>query len=168
MRSRKTVSSPLLAFAQRKSSSILSIKERPYMDALFLFVPTLLVRLGEMLCDELGHLEHVDHLLAPEDFLQGVIGVDVALVLCILKIVLLDVDPQALHYLTTRHRTLSNDLSQVCADRHRLHKCGIRFCHRFLMTAKYPQYGGVPSRAQGPVCASASERYGMVESDTAH
>lgn len=92
------------------------------MDALFLFVPTLLVRLGEMLCDELGHLEHVDHLLAPEDFLQGVIGVDVALVVGILELVLLDVRPQRFDDFRAWHGTTANNDGQLFAYLHGLHE----------------------------------------------
>jgi hypothetical protein len=47
-----------------------------------------------VLAHELGHLEHVDLLLAAEDGLELVVSVDVATVLLILQLVLLDVRPQ--------------------------------------------------------------------------
>ncbi len=49
--------------------------------------------------DQLGHLEHGDGAFAAEHLLELVVGVDVALVLGVLEIVLLDVDPESLDYL---------------------------------------------------------------------
>ena len=54
--------------------------------------------------DELGHLEHGDGLLAAKDGLEGVGGVDVRLLLGILKVVLLDVVPEFLGHFAARQR----------------------------------------------------------------
>ncbi len=44
--------------------------------------------------DEFRHLEHVDHALTSEHLLEVFVGVNVAFVCRVLKIVLLDVHPQ--------------------------------------------------------------------------
>lgn len=75
--------------------------------------------------DQLGHLEHGDGTLAAENLLKLLVGVDVALVLRILEIVLLDVGPEFLYDLGARHRTLADHFSQLRTDVHRLHKSGI-------------------------------------------
>ncbi len=49
-----------------------------------------------MLGDELSHLKHVDDGLATEDCFEVGVSIDIALVGRILKIVLLDIDPQLL------------------------------------------------------------------------
>ena len=80
-------------------------------------------RLGKMLRDELCHLEHIDDRLTAEDRLQSRICVDIALILRILEIVLLDIDPELLHDLRARHRALAHDLGEIGAYAHRFHKC---------------------------------------------
>src|SRR5688572_8412627 len=60
--------------------------------------------LFEVLADQLRHLEHVDRRLTAEDALQGRIGLDHALVLDVLQLVLLDVGPQLLRDLGPRDR----------------------------------------------------------------
>ena len=55
---------------------------------------------GDVLGDQLCHLEHRHLLLAAKDSLELVIGVDVALVLGVLEPVLLDVNPETLGELT--------------------------------------------------------------------
>jgi hypothetical protein len=54
------------------------------------------VLLGDVTGNELGHLEHRDGLLATEDRLQLVVGVDLGLHLLVLETVLLDVGPELL------------------------------------------------------------------------
>ena len=49
-----------------------------------------------MLADELGHLEHIDDLLACKHGREGFIRVDVPLILRVLELVLLDVGPELL------------------------------------------------------------------------
>jgi len=78
--------------------------------------------LGEMLRNELGHFEHVDRLLAIEYFLEFIVGVDIALILRILKVVLLDVCPECFYYFRARHRTAANNCLKVAREVHRLHK----------------------------------------------
>src|SRR6185503_2509406 len=82
---------------------------------------------GEVLGDELSHLKHRDGLLAVEHLLEILIGVDVALVLLILKAFLLDVYPELLDDLRAGHRALDNDRSQIGANSHRLHELIIFF-----------------------------------------
>ena len=48
--------------------------------------------LRKVLADEFGHLEHIDDRLAAEHDLERDIRVDIALVLCVLELVFLDVE----------------------------------------------------------------------------
>jgi len=57
--------------------------------------------LRKVLADELGHLKHVDDLLAAEHYLERGIRVNVALILRVLEIVLLDVDPKLFYDFAT-------------------------------------------------------------------
>lgn len=50
-----------------------------------------------MLGDQLCHLEHIDHRLATEDFLEIGVGIDIALVCFVLEFVGFDVDPEFLY-----------------------------------------------------------------------
>lgn len=64
--------------------------------------------------DEFGHLEHRDLLLAIEDRLQLVIGIDLGLFLSILQAVLLDVCPELLGDLCARKRFVTDNFCQSC------------------------------------------------------
>jgi len=61
-----------------------------------------------MLADQLGHFKHVDHRFAAENFFQSRVGNNVALVLRVLQVGLLDVSPEFFDHLGARHRTLSH------------------------------------------------------------
>ena len=80
--------------------------------------------------NQFRHLEHIDDVLAGEDFLEGRIGINVALVLRVLKVLALDVDPQLLHYFRARHRSFSHYRREFRAHIERLHKSCI--WHSFL------------------------------------
>ena len=86
-----------------------------------------------MLRDELRHLEHVHGLLAAEHFLQLLISVDIALVLWVLEVMLLDVRPELLDDLRARQGTLADDCSEFFADCERLHERGCCFCCHILL-----------------------------------
>ena len=60
--------------------------------------------------DEFRHLKHRNLLLAAKDRQKLLIGDDIALVLRVLKIVLLDVDPDLLHDLSAGHRAFADHL----------------------------------------------------------
>ena|SRR3989344_254106 len=62
--------------------------------------------------DELCHLEHRDLALAAEDSLQLVVGEDIPLIRRILKVILLDVDPELLDHFSPRERTFADDRLQ--------------------------------------------------------
>ena len=51
---------------------------------------------GHVLRDQFGQLKHCHLLLATEECLEGVVGIDGALVLRVLKTILLDVVPKLL------------------------------------------------------------------------
>src|SRR5262245_40626846 len=78
-----------------------------------------------MPADQLGHLEHRYLSLAAEHRLQLVVGVDHAPVLLVLKAVTLDVAPDLLGHLGTRHRARADHRRERAARRHRLHEGGI-------------------------------------------
>lgn len=61
------------------------------------------LRLRQMLVDQLGHLEHGDLLLAAEDVFEFVISIDITTVFAVLKVMALDVGPDFLGHLCTRH-----------------------------------------------------------------
>src|SRR5437899_4597352 len=84
-----------------------------------------------MFRDELGHLEHTDLLPAAEHFLEALVGVDHSPVLGILEPVLLDVVPELLRDLGSRHRLRADHLREHGAGRHRLHESGTRFATLF-------------------------------------
>lgn len=79
--------------------------------------------------DELGHLEHRDFLLATEDRKQLVISDDIALILWVLEIVLLDVDPDLFDDLGAGHRALADDRLEFCGKFHWLRESRIE-CSR--------------------------------------
>lgn len=81
------------------------------------------MNLGEMLRDELRHFKHAHLTLAPENLLERCVSIDVALILRILKVVLLDIYPELLNYLRARHRALADNLCKLIAHIERLHKC---------------------------------------------
>ena len=76
-----------------------------------------------MLRNQLGHLEHVYHILTAKYLLELGVRVDISLILLVLKVVLLNVDPKRLDHLRAGHRALAHHLCQICAYVHRLHKC---------------------------------------------
>ena len=78
--------------------------------------------LRKVLADELGHLEHIDDLLATEHNLERGVRIDIAFVLRILELVLLDVCPKLLDDFATRMRTFANHRSECLADLHRFHE----------------------------------------------
>jgi len=59
--------------------------------------------------DELGHLEHRDLILAVEEGAELVVCLDIALILRVLEIVLLNVYPELLNDLGAGHRALPDD-----------------------------------------------------------
>ena len=75
-----------------------------------------------MLADELGHLEHIDDLLACEHGLERLIRIDVALVLGVLELILLDVGPELLDDFAAGHRTFADHRCEFLADLHRFHE----------------------------------------------
>src|SRR5665213_2049749 len=79
-----------------------------------------------MLVDELRHVEHRHLLLSVEHGLEVVVSIDHATLLGVLQIVLLDIHPQLLGDLGTRHRLATDDCGEFGRRRHRLHECGIR------------------------------------------
>ncbi len=82
-----------------------------------------------MLRDQLRHLEHRD-LGFSEDRLQVRVGVDVPSVLFILQVVLLDVFPELLDYLSARKHLGPDDLREGVAGGQRFHESRIYFfCH---------------------------------------
>src|SRR3989442_15731451 len=85
--------------------------------------------LFQVLADELGHLEHVDRALAAENGLEGGVGVDVALVLAVLQLVLLDVHPELLDDLGARQRLAADDFGELGAGGQSLHEGGVCFGH---------------------------------------
>ena len=86
-----------------------------------------------MLGDQLGHLEHIHHFFATENRFQVLISIDVALVLLVLEIMLLDVYPQSLHDFRTGHRSASYYLGQLLTYLHRLHERRIRLRHNIIL-----------------------------------
>ena len=82
-----------------------------------------------MLGDELGHFKHTDRLFAFKYFLEIFIGIDIALVLGVLKTILFDVYPEFFNNLRSRHRPLANYKSQFGTDIHWLHKSTIGVRH---------------------------------------
>lgn len=62
--------------------------------------------------NELRHFEHGHFLLAAKDSQELLIREDVALVLRVLEVVLLDVDPDLLNDFRAGHRTLSDNCFQ--------------------------------------------------------
>src|SRR5665213_1337564 len=79
-----------------------------------------------MLVDELRHVEHRHLLLSVEHGLEVVVSIDHATLLGVLQIVLLDIHPQLLGDLGTRHLLATDDCGEFGRRRHRLHECGIR------------------------------------------
>ena len=77
--------------------------------------------------DELCHLEHGHFALATEEGLELLVREDVALVRRILEIILLDVLPELLDYLTARHRPRAGNRLELRRELHRLQECWICF-----------------------------------------
>ena len=69
--------------------------------------------LTQVLCNKLGHLKHVDRLLTTKYALKSSIRIDVALVLRILKLVLLNVRPQLLRDLCSWKRCRTYNLRKL-------------------------------------------------------
>ena len=84
---------------------------------------------------ELGHLEHADLLLAVEDRLQIVVGIDERLLLGILQPVLFDVGPKFFRQLSPGKGLVADHFSQGLVRRDRLHEgrigCSFRLFHCF-------------------------------------
>src|SRR5665647_919689 len=100
-------------------------------------------RLLEVFANQASHLEH-GHLHLAEDFLQLGVGVDHALVDCVLQLVLLDVSPQLLHHLGAWQRTCAYDGRQSGAGRQGFHeRCiGGAFFRRGLFCSWFFCRGG--------------------------
>src|SRR5690606_25146745 len=89
-------------------------------------------RLAQMLREMLVHLEH-RHAILAEDLPQLVIGNDLALVLRVLQIVLLDMVPDLADHLAARQRRRAGDLAELFRGRDRpLQSALPTFCHSFL------------------------------------
>src|SRR6478736_1639332 len=84
-------------------------------------------RSDEVLADQLGHVEHADLRLATEHGLEGVVGVDHAAVLLVLKTVLLDVHPELLGELRAGEGLFTNDQGELGVGGDRLHERGVGF-----------------------------------------
>src|SRR5207245_8073913 len=102
--------------------------------------------LFEVLRDQLGHLEQADLLLAPEDLLERLVGVDHPAVLAVLQLVLLDVVPELLGDLRPWQRFRPDDLGEHRVGRHRLHErgarlatllCGHLLLHNYVLKAAW-------------------------------
>ncbi len=88
-----------------------------------------------MLGDKFRHFKHIHCALATKDSLEIGVSIDVAPILGILKIVLLDVSPKLLYYFGARKRSGSHNLRQISANLHWLHKRGVHFSwHIFVFT----------------------------------
>src|SRR5262249_706781 len=85
---------------------------------------------AQVLVDQLGHLEHRDLLLAAEDGLQLVVGVDHPPLLRILEIVLADVGPELLDHLGAGNRLVADDLGEVLGRLQLLHEGSVRLALR--------------------------------------
>src|SRR6266446_3483430 len=82
--------------------------------------------------DELRHLEHRNGLLAVEDGLERVVGIDLGLFLGVLKLVFLDVNPELLGEFRARERIGTNDGSELLVRLDGLHECCVRFAGGFF------------------------------------
>ena len=78
-----------------------------------------------MLGNKLGHLEHADLALAAEYSFQLVIGVNHGLLGFVLQSVLLDILPEFLRDLSTRHCLIADDFAEFGAGGHWFHKSRI-------------------------------------------
>jgi hypothetical protein len=83
--------------------------------------------------NELGHLEHRNSLLAIEDELELVVGVDLGSYLGVLKLVLLDVVPKLLGKVGPGQRLGSDDSGQKVIGLDWLEKGRIGFAGRLLL-----------------------------------
>lgn len=101
-------------------SSIVNEKQKPQKGPLHEYKTR--IELRQVLRDQLGHLEHGYGGLAAKDLFELVIGVNVALVLLVLKTVLLYIFPDLLCNLGAGHRTLSNDGGEVDVNIEGLHE----------------------------------------------
>ncbi len=82
--------------------------------------------LGQMLIDVLGHLEHRDLSLAAKHRSQFVIGIDISPVFAVLKIMTLDVGPDLLGNLGSRHGVAADNRRECGTGHHRFHECRVR------------------------------------------
>ena len=78
--------------------------------------------LGDVTGDELGHLEHRDGLLATENDLQLVIGIDLGADLLVLQTIFLDVRPELLGELSAWEWGCTNDGRESGVWRDRFHE----------------------------------------------
>ena len=106
--------------AQRFSSRLVPVRSQPGKR----------LRLRQMIVDQLGHLEHGDLLLAAEDAFEFVVSIDITTVFAVLKIMALDVGPDLLGHLGTRHGIASDHRRKCGAGGHCLHesRIGLAFC----------------------------------------
>src|ERR1700712_2246699 len=94
--------------------------------------PARIRRSAQMPREMLVHLEHRAAILA-ENLLQLVVGDDLALVLGVLKIVLLDVIPDLADDLAARQRIGTGDRGQIGRGLYRTLQTALStFCHAFL------------------------------------
>ena len=77
--------------------------------------------------NELGHFEHRHLGLATENSFESSVGVDVAFIFFILKLVLLDVVPEFFGELTTGRRSGSHDSGEDGVGLNGFEKCGVGF-----------------------------------------
>src|SRR5947209_980110 len=89
--------------------------------------PVPLKALLEMAREKLVHLEH-RHFLFAEDGFELVVGQDLAPVLRILQIVLLDVNPELADGFGPRQGLVADNLRQFFRGLQRLHQAGIALC----------------------------------------
>ena len=72
---------------------------------------------------QLGHLEHGDALLAVEDGLQRVVGIDHRPLFRVLQAVLADVYPELLGQLRAWERFFTDHLGELLVRGDRFHEC---------------------------------------------
>lgn len=88
-------------------------------------------RLLDVGAHQFGHFEHRDLVFAAEDRFEGGIGIDVALVLFVLEIVLFDVVPEFFCDLAAGHGTRSDDYGEFCIGLNGFEEGGVCFAGSF-------------------------------------
>src|SRR5688572_10070104 len=107
--------------------------------------PLLVLRVLEVIVDELRHLEHRDLSSAAKYSAQPVVGIDHPTVLLILETILPDVIPNPFRHLGTRHRPSADDSSKVIRRLHGPHERRIRRALGALRSAALRR-GTTPTR----------------------